>query len=60
MPIYEYECPACGAKFELRQDMNDSDNEKTCPKCKEPGSRRILSLSYTGSSQGSCPPGSPT
>ncbi len=27
MPIYEYECPACGGKFELRRSIADSDEE---------------------------------
>jgi putative FmdB family regulatory protein len=60
MPIYEYECPACGAKFELRRGLNDSDHGIDCPRCKAPGSRRILSLSHTASSQGACSPSSST
>ncbi len=60
MPIYEYECPACGARFELRLGINDSDNEKKCPKCEAPGPRRILSVFSTGSSGGACSPSSST
>ncbi|MFC1940740.1 FmdB family zinc ribbon protein [Chloroflexota bacterium] len=33
MPIYEYECPACGEKFELRRGIIDSDEEVKCPRC---------------------------
>jgi putative FmdB family regulatory protein len=54
MPIYEYECRACGARFELRQGINDSNSEKKCPKCKAPGLRRILSMFSTGSSGDTC------
>jgi putative FmdB family regulatory protein len=60
MPIYEYECPTCGAKFELRRGLNDDDREIECPKCNSSGSRRILSLSHTTSSQGTCSPSSST
>jgi len=60
MPIYEYECPACGAKFELRRGINESDSEIKCPKCEAPGSRRIVSVSSMGSSGGACAPSSPT
>ena len=32
MPTYEYECRACGRKFELRQAMSDPPL-KVCPEC---------------------------
>ena len=32
MPIYEYGCPVCDHRFELRQGFNDPA-EATCPKC---------------------------
>ena len=32
MAIYEYQCNACGARFELQQKMSDPP-EKECPKC---------------------------
>ena len=32
MPLYEYECTACGVRFERRQHMAD-DPVKTCPEC---------------------------
>jgi putative FmdB family regulatory protein len=60
MPIYEYECPACGARFELRQGINGNDNDIKCPKCKAPGPRRILSMFSTGSSGGTCTPSGST
>jgi putative FmdB family regulatory protein len=33
MPIYQYVCSKCNAKFELRQGFND-DSVANCPKCK--------------------------
>ena len=54
MPIYEYECQACGTRFELRRGMNDSDSEITCPKCGAVNPRRIFSAFNTASSEGSC------
>jgi putative FmdB family regulatory protein len=32
MPLYEYECKACGARFERRQSIKD-DAVKICPEC---------------------------
>jgi len=42
MPIYEYECKACGHVFDALQKM--SDNPLTdCPDCEEPQLRKLLS-----------------
>jgi putative FmdB family regulatory protein len=32
MPLYEYECAACGHRFERIQKFSDPP-ERTCPKC---------------------------
>lgn len=32
MPIYEYECQACGVRFERQQSLTD-DVIETCPEC---------------------------
>ncbi len=65
MPIYEYQCPQCGEKFELRRSIADSDSDTECPKCGATEARRVLSLfatgsSGTGSSGMACAPSSPT
>ena len=60
MPIYEYECPACGEKFELRRGINDSDSEIKCPRCGAANPRRVFSVFSTGSSGGACAPGGST
>jgi len=35
MPLYEYECEACGHRFEVIQKFSDAPIEK-CPKCGSP------------------------
>jgi putative FmdB family regulatory protein len=32
MPLYEYQCQACGVRFERRQHIND-EPVKVCPEC---------------------------
>lgn len=32
MPMYEYQCKACGNRFELRQKFSDPPTEE-CPQC---------------------------
>jgi putative FmdB family regulatory protein len=32
MPIYEFRCPACDERFELRRPMRDADAPATCPR----------------------------
>ncbi|NIA22392.1 MAG: zinc ribbon domain-containing protein [Anaerolineaceae bacterium] len=44
MPTYEYECPACGHRFEEFQSMT-AKPLKVCPKC---GKRRLKRLIGTG------------
>ena len=42
MPIYEYECQACGHVFDALQKMSDSPLTD-CPDCSEPRLRKLLS-----------------
>jgi putative FmdB family regulatory protein len=42
MPVYEYECKACGHAFEEWQKMSD-EPVKTCPKCKKKKVERLIS-----------------
>ena len=60
MPIYEYECPVCNEKFELRRRLADSDNDVKCPRCGAINPRRIFSLVARSHSGGGCGPGVPT
>jgi len=41
MPTYQYLCPKCNSKFELRQSFTD-ESKVTCPKCQN-GARRLFS-----------------
>lgn len=44
MPIYEYECEACGHTFEAFQKMAD-DPLKDCPECKKAALKKLISAS---------------
>ena len=44
MPIYEFECDECGARFEMLRSISDSDSEVTCPKCGEGRPRMVYSV----------------
>jgi putative FmdB family regulatory protein len=41
MPIYEYECRACGYRFELIQKVGDKQ-VRTCPECKAKKVERLV------------------
>lgn len=41
MPTYDYECDACGHKFEQFQSINDPLLKK-CPQCKKQKLRRLF------------------
>lgn len=43
MPTYDYECDACGHKFEHFQGINDEVLKK-CPECKKRKLRRLLGM----------------
>jgi putative FmdB family regulatory protein len=40
--MYEYECDACGHRFETLQRMSD-DPLKDCPACEQPQLRKLIS-----------------
>lgn len=42
MPIYEYQCSACGEELEVIQKMNDPVKKK-CPKCKKLKLEKLIS-----------------
>ena len=41
MPTYEYQCDACGAKFELFQSITSKPIKK-CPECSKRRVRRLI------------------
>jgi putative FmdB family regulatory protein len=40
MPLYEYECPSCGTRFERIQKFSDPP-EASCPNCQAPAQRQL-------------------
>ncbi len=44
MPIYEYQCNACGHEFESIQRISD-DPLKDCPECRKPELKKLISAS---------------
>ena len=56
MPIYQYECGACGHNFELRRGFSESDDEVKCPKCGAGRPKKVISLFSSRSSDGGCAP----
>lgn len=42
MPIYEYVCPKCEAKFELLRPLSQATEPASCPHCQEVA-ERVLS-----------------
>lgn len=51
MPFYDYECEACGNKFEEFQSIKDKHLKK-CPQCKKNKLRRLFGvpgISFIGS-----------
>ncbi len=43
MPIYEFACQSCQAKFELRRSFGQADDPATCPQCQSTQAKRLLS-----------------
>lgn len=44
MPLYEYECSDCEARFEALRAMSAADEAIACPKCEGENTHRVLSL----------------
>jgi len=42
MPVYEYQCGACGHEFEREQRISE-DPIKKCPKCGKQKAKRLIS-----------------
>jgi len=57
MPLHEYQCPACGKRFEkLCRSAKENLNEQPCPECGHPRARRTLSRVGAVRGQGSAAP----
>ena len=42
MPVYQYECPKCGAKEEVIKSIKDIDLPEVCPVCSKYDMKRII------------------
>ncbi len=42
MPIYAYECLACGERFDRLRRMAEADEPVACPKCEASQSKRRI------------------
>lgn len=52
MPIYEYICEGCGAKFEALRPLNDTGESLACPECGGSRLEKVFST-FAASSSGS-------
>jgi len=47
MAMYEFECPACGERFQVTVPMHEHDRLKeqppTCPKCGQQHAQQVVS-----------------
>jgi putative FmdB family regulatory protein len=43
VPTYDYECPACEARYERERAMTEAGEPATCPVCGGPG-RRVFTM----------------
>ncbi len=63
MPLYEYECPDCGARIEVLQKLGDDGESLKCQQCDRVGLRKLISgcvgkVTDSSSSCGGFPTGS--
>ena len=53
MPIYEYYCPTCRAKFEMFRSISLADAEARCPQCQCVGKKQFSAFaSFSKNSEG--------
>jgi putative FmdB family regulatory protein len=49
MPIYEYICKDCGARFEMLRSIKDADAIIPCKSCQSSQTKRALSVFFAQS-----------
>ena len=52
MPIYEYICPSCNARFERRRSFSEAGVDVSCPKCQAPARKLFSSFAALSKSGG--------
>ena len=63
MPLYEYECPDCGARIEVLQKLGADGKSLKCQQCARIGLQKLLSscagkVTQSSSCNTGCPAGS--
>jgi|LSQX01.2.fsa_nt_gb putative FmdB family regulatory protein len=48
MPLYEYECEACGERFEALVSARSKDQKRNCPACGSSETGRVASTFAVG------------
>lgn len=52
MPLYEYQCSACGGRFEILQPLGGGAQGLACPECRDTALEKVLST-FAAGGQGS-------
>lgn len=52
MPIYEYECAACGARFDLLVSRSKAKSSPPCEECGSTDTERVMSGFFGRSGSG--------
>ncbi len=60
MPLYEYFCRACNAKFELLRSMSRSEEPASCPKGHVGAARTLSVFAAVGRGTGTAPDDAPS
>ena len=53
MPIYEYICSECDAKFEQLRPLSQSAKAVDCPRCHKPARRKMSTFACFSATSGS-------
>lgn len=52
MPLYEYLCSNCQARFEVLRTLGQADDPASCPHCHSSETRRLISIFALGKGEG--------
>ena len=55
MPIYEYLCSECDARFEQMRPLSQAGQAAECPKCHQPARRKLSTFAVSSASLGGVP-----